>query len=164
MRGKKKSAKPSMVVAMTHGVGQEGKVGDVGQVGKVGEVGQEGKVGDGDGVPVLTAEMLKVGEAGEVGQVSHVEGEGVPVLTAEMLKHGLQDGIGASKLMWESPMLQRTVSGERRGRIRMKMRHGSRISEELSIVALSRERSNFVSVFKVLGSPTEGMKRETANE
>ena len=61
------------------------------------------------------------------------------MLTAVVLKQGLQAGIGEPRSRWESPKVQRTVSGEREGRSRMKMRQGSRMREEVSIVALSRD-------------------------
>ena len=64
------------------------------------------------------------------------ERNGPPVLTAVALKQGLQDGISEPRSRWESPKVQRTVSGSREGRSRMKMRQGSRMREEVSIVAL----------------------------
>ena len=68
---------------------------------------------------------------------------GLPVLTVVVLKQGLQDGIVGPRLRWESPKVQRTVSGEREGRMQMKIRQGSRMREEmsnpLSIVHLSRD-------------------------
>ena len=62
-----------------------------------------------------------------------------PVLTAVALKQGLQDGIVDPRSRWESPKEQRTKSGGREGRRRMKMREGSKMREEVSIVALSRD-------------------------
>ena len=62
-----------------------------------------------------------------------------PVLTAVVLKQGLQAGISEPRSRWESPKVQRTVSGSREGRSRMKMRQGSKMREEVSIVALSRD-------------------------
>ena len=76
-----------------------------------------------------------------------------------MLKQGLQAGISKPRSRWESPKVQRTVSGSREGRSRMKMRQGSRMREEVSIVALSRDCSNLLLAF-----PTEGAKRERAKE
>ena len=63
------------------------------------------------------------------------------MLTAVVLKQGLQDGTVEfdPRSRWESPKVQRTVSGGREGRRRMKMREGSKMREEVSIVALSRD-------------------------
>ena len=62
-----------------------------------------------------------------------------PVLTPVMLKQGLQDGIWEPRLRWKSPKVQRTVLEGRVGRMRMKIRQGSRMREEVSIVDLSRD-------------------------
>ena len=61
------------------------------------------------------------------------------MLTAVVLKQGLQDGIVDPRSRWESPKVQRTVSGGREGRRRMKMREGSKMREEVSMVDLSRD-------------------------
>ena len=61
------------------------------------------------------------------------------LVVAVRLKQGLQLGIGEEWLRWESAKVQEVVSGERRGRSRMKMRQGSRMREEVSIVAFSRD-------------------------
>ena len=53
------------------------------------------------------------------------------------MKQGLQSGIGEEWLRWESPKVQEIVSGERRGRSRIKMRQGSKVRVEASIVDLS---------------------------
>ena len=59
------------------------------------------------------------------------------LLVAVRLKQGLQSGIGEEWLRWESPKVQEIVSGERRGRSRIKMRQGSKVRVEASIVDLS---------------------------
>ena len=55
--------------------------------------------------------------------------------------------------------MQEIVSGERRGRRRMRIKQGSKMRVETSIVDLSRDRPNLVT-----GSKTEGVKRERADE
>ena len=62
-------------------------------------------------------------------------------------------------MRWKSPKVQEIVSGERRGRRRMRIKQGSRMRVEASIVGLSRDRPNLVS-----GAKTEGVKRERADE
>ena len=84
---------------------------------------------------------------------------GSPVLIAVMLKQGLHAGIGESKLRWESPKVQRTVSGGRVERRRMRIKQGSKMRVEVSIVDLSRDRLNLVKV-----ATTAGVKRERADE
>ena len=84
------------------------------------------------------------------------------LLVAVRLKQGLQEGIGEEWLRWESPKVQEIVSGEkreRRRRKRIKMRQGSKVRVEASIVDLTRDRQNLV-----VGTETEGVKRERANE
>ena len=61
------------------------------------------------------------------------------MLTAVALKQELQDGTDEVRLRWESPKVQRTVSGGREGSMRMKMREGSKMREEVSMVAFSRD-------------------------
>ena len=75
------------------------------------------------------------------------------------LKQWLQEGIGKEWLRWESPKVQEIVSGGRSGRRRRRVRQGSRVRVEASIVALSRDQPNFDS-----GWETEGAKRESGNE
>ena len=58
-------------------------------------------------------------------------------MVAVRLKQGLQEGIGEEWLRWESPKVQEVVSGERMGRHRIKMRQGSKVRVEASIVDLS---------------------------
>ena len=81
------------------------------------------------------------------------------LLVAVRLKQGLHSGIGEEWLRWESPKVQEIVSGERRGRRRIKTMHGSKVMVEESIVDLSRDRSDLVP-----GPTTNGVKREMANE
>ena len=85
---------------------------------------------------------------------------GSPVLTAVALKQGLQDGTVDPRSRWESPKVQRTMSGGRKGRMRMRMRQGSKMREEVSMVALSRGCLNF----SLHLHQTEGVKSEKANE
>ena len=59
------------------------------------------------------------------------------LLVAVRLKQGLQEGIREEWLRWESPKVQEIVSGERRGRSRIKTRQGSKVRAEASIVDLS---------------------------
>ena len=87
-------------------------------------------------------------------------GEGAPVLLSIVrLKQGLQEGIGKEWLRWESPKVQEMMSDGRSCRRRTRMRQGSKVMVEASIVALSRDQPNFDS-----GSETEGAKRERGNE
>ena len=64
---------------------------------------------------------------------------GSPPLTAVTLKQGLQAGIFEPRSRWESPKVQRTMSGGREGRRRMIMREGIKMREEVSMVALSMD-------------------------
>ena len=80
-------------------------------------------------------------------------------MTAVVLKQGLQDGTDEVRLRWESPNVQRTVSGGKVGRIRIRIRQASKIKEDVSMVALSRGWTNLVSS----GLAAEGVKRERAN-
>ena len=58
--------------------------------------------------------------------------------------------------------MQRTVSGGSEGRMRMKMREGSKMREELSMVAFSSDLLNLSSKwFSAL--PAHGVKRDRAN-
>ena len=85
-----------------------------------------------------------------------------PVLTPVALKQGLQAGIGEPRSRWESPKVQRTVSGGREGRMRMQMREESKMREELSMVAFSSDLLNLSSkLFSAL--PAHGVKRDRAN-
>ena len=84
---------------------------------------------------------------------------GSPVLTAVALKHGLHDGIWDQRSRWESRKVQKTVSGGREGRIRIRIREGRRMREEVSMVALSRDWSSLD-----LAVLTEGVNRERAND
>ena len=65
------------------------------------------------------------------------------LLVAVRLKQGLQEGIREEWLRWESPKVQEIVSGERRGRRRIKTMQGSKVRVEESIVDLSRDRPDF---------------------
>ena len=78
--------------------------------------------------PVLTSVLLKQGLPGR---------NGGPL--RQGVKQGLHVGMGEPKSRWASPKVQRTVSGSREGRSRMKMRQGSKMREEVSIVALNRD-------------------------
>ena len=53
--------------------------------------------------------------------------------------------------------MQRTNSGGKRGRRRIRITQGSSITEEVSIVAFSKDWLNFVTFIH-----TEGVKRESA--
>ena len=79
-------------------------------------------------LPVLTSVVLKQGLPGE---------NGVPL--KQGVKQGLHVGIVEPRLRWERPQVQRRISGESSGRMRMKMRQGSRMREEVSMVALSMD-------------------------
>ena len=68
------------------------------------------------------------------------------VLVVVRLKQGLQEGIGEELLRWESPKVQEMVSGERWWSNQMKIRQGSKVRVEESIVDLSRDRKNFLYV------------------
>ena len=81
------------------------------------------------------------------------------LLSIVRLKQGLQEGIGKEWLRWESPKVQEMMSDGRSCRRRTRMRQGSKVRVEASIVALSRDQPNFDS-----GSETEGAKRERGNE
>ena len=81
------------------------------------------------------------------------------MLTAVALKQELQDGTDEVRLRWESPKVQRTVSGGKVERIRIRIKQDSKINEDVSMVALSRGWSNLVSS----GLALEGVKRERAN-
>ena len=108
----------------------------------------------------------KVEKSSKVVTITHLVpgkvflGEGAPVLLSIVrLKQGLQEGIGKEWLRWESPKVQEMMSDGRSCRRRTRMRQGSKVMVEASIVALSRDQPNFDS-----GSETEGAKRERGNE
>ena len=83
------------------------------------------------------------------------------LLVAVKLKRGLQEGTGDDEemLRWDSPQVHERVSasGVRRGRSLMKIRQGSNVRVEESMVALSIDRSNLCS-----GLKTEGVKSVVA--
>ena len=56
------------------------------------------------------------------------------------LKQGLQEGMLSEWSRWWRPKVQDTTSVESSGRIFIKMRQGSKVAVEESIVALSWER------------------------
>ena len=62
------------------------------------------------------------------------------VLVVVMLKQGLQEGMLSAWSRWWRPREQDTTSVGSSGRIWMKIRQGSKVAVEESIVALSWER------------------------
>ena len=79
------------------------------------------------------------------------------VLVVVELKQGLQEGMLSEWSRWWRPKEQDTTSGGSSGRIWMKIRQGSKMAVEESIVALSWERSCFVVL-----PLAAGVKSETA--
>ena len=79
------------------------------------------------------------------------------VLVVVMLKQGLQEGMLSEWSRWWRPREQDTTSGGSSGRIWMKIKQGSKVAVEESIVALSWERPYLVK--HVL---TTGVKSEKA--
>ena len=73
------------------------------------------------------------------------------------LKQGLQEGMLSAWSRWWRPREQDTTSGGSSGRILMKIKQGSKMAVEESIVALSWERSCFVVL-----PLAAGVKSETA--
>ena len=77
------------------------------------------------------------------------------VLVVVELKQGLQEGMLSEWSRWWRPREQDTTSGGSSGRIWMKIRQGSKVAVEESIVALSWERPCLDSLSGIAGVKSE---------
>ena len=71
------------------------------------------------------------------------------------LKQGLQEGMLSEWSRWWRPREQDTTSGESSGKIWMKIRQGSKMAVEESIVALIWERPRLVVLPTMAGVKSE---------